>query len=67
MNLELIKDGYPLAIVPVEQRSDYYRNLDMIAASGDYAPFVKQVCELTEQGFESYSKALRSDIYRGNL
>lgn len=62
MNLELMKDGYPLAIVPVEQRSDYYRNLARIATNGDYVPFAKQVCELTDQGFEPYSKTLGFEL-----
>lgn len=54
MNLELLKAGYPLAIVPVEERFAYYDNLDRIATQGDYVPFTRQVAALVEKGFEMY-------------
>jgi Fic family protein len=64
MNLELMKDGYPLAIIQTDQRLDYYANLDLAAASGDYGPFVKQICDIAEQGFEPYSIALGYELGR---
>jgi Fic family protein len=54
MNLELMRSGFPVAIIPVEERSAYYTNLDRIAATGDYPPFVKQVCGLVGKSFEPY-------------
>ena len=54
MNLELLRAGFPLAIVPVEERSNYYANLDIVAVKGDYSPFALQVCALVENGFKPY-------------
>jgi Fic family protein len=58
MNLELVKAGYPLAIVPADQRQSYYESLDRIAVTGDYVPFIEQICSFVEQGFEVYSRVL---------
>lgn len=54
MNLELLRAGFPVVVVPVEERGAYYANLDAVAVQGDYAPFVKQICELVEQSFAPY-------------
>lgn len=54
MNLELMRAGFPVVIIPVEERSAYYTNLDCIAAKGDYVPFVQQVCDLVEKSFAPY-------------
>lgn len=54
MNLELLQAGYPVVIIPVEERSTYYTNLDAVAVRGDYKPFVWQVCGLAERSFEMY-------------
>lgn len=54
MNLELLQAGYPVVIIPVEERSAYYENLDAIAVRGDYKPFVWQLCGLVEKSFEPY-------------
>lgn len=58
MNLELAKAGYPLAIVKVKKRMGYYDSLDMASAQGHYKPFAKLVCNLVEDSFKMYSKAL---------
>jgi hypothetical protein len=62
MNLELMKGGYPLAIIQADQRKDYYANLGLVATNGDYAPFVKQICDILEQGFKPYSIALGYEL-----
>ena len=54
MNLELMRAGFPVVIVPVEERSAYYANLDAVAVQGDYVPFVEQVCDLVEKSFAPY-------------
>ena len=54
MNLELMRAGFPVVIVPVEERSAYYANLDAVAVKGDYVPFVEQVCGLVEKSFAPY-------------
>jgi Fic family protein len=54
LNLELLQAGYPVVIIPVEERSAYYENLDAVAVRGDYTPFVRQLCGLVEKSFEPY-------------
>ena len=54
MNLELLRAGYPIIIIPVEERSSYYSNLDAVAVRGDYKPLAWQVCGLVEKSFEPY-------------
>lgn len=54
MNLELLQAGYPVVIIPVEESSNYYSNLDCVAVRGDYLPFVRQVYGLVEKSFEPY-------------
>ncbi len=54
MNLELVKAGYPVVIIPVEERAAYYGNLDIIAVQGNYEPFARQLCALVEKAFEPY-------------
>mgnify|MGYP003623647012 FL=1 len=65
MNLELIRSGFPVAIIPVEERSAYYTNLDCIAATGDYVPFVQQVCNLVGNSFSPFWFVM--DIDEGDL
>lgn len=62
MNLELIKSGYPLAIIQADQRRDYYSNLDLVATTGDYTSFVRQICDIAESGFAPYSIALGCEL-----
>ncbi len=62
MNIELIKSGYPLAIVLQEQRREYYKNLDNVHVHGDYQPFVEQIGNLVKDGFEPYSRILGYDL-----
>ncbi|MDR1043692.1 MAG: Fic family protein [Candidatus Adiutrix sp.] len=54
MNLELMKSGYPVAILPVSARGEYYDALTAIQTRGDYLPFVRQICSLVEKSFEPY-------------
>lgn len=54
MNLELLRAGFPIVIIPVEERSAYYANLDAVAVRGEYEAFVRQVCGLVEKSFAPY-------------
>ncbi len=40
MNLELMKDGFPPAVLPVGKRLEYYEALDTAHAKNDYEPFL---------------------------
>jgi Fic family protein len=54
MNLELMKSGYPVTILPVSVRGEYYDALTAIQTRGEYLPFVRQICALAEKSFEPY-------------
>ena len=54
MNFELMKSGFPLVILKVENRLAYYETLDKAHTIGDYEPFIELVAELVEKSFEPY-------------
>ena len=58
MNLELLKAGFPAAVLPVSRRLEYYEALDTTHFSGEYEPFVTLIGEVVEQSFEPYWWAL---------
>lgn len=58
MNLELMKAGFPAAVLPVSRRLEYYEALDSAHCLGDYEPFVQLIVEVVEQSFEPYWWAL---------
>ena len=58
MNLELMKAGFPAAVLPVERRLAYYEALDVAHCTGDDAAFVGLVAEVVAESFEPYWWAL---------
>ncbi|WP_027390124.1 Fic family protein [Chrysiogenes arsenatis] len=58
MNLELMKAGFPAALVLVEQRLEYYEALDKAHCTGDYSNFIALVALCVQRGFEPYWWAL---------
>ncbi len=54
MNLELMKAGFPPAVLTVEKRLGYYETLDIAHIKGDYEPFLSLMAETVEQAFEPY-------------
>ena len=58
MNFELMKSGFPPAILPVEKRLEYYETLDRAHTKGEYAPFLLLIAKMVEEGFEPYWYAL---------
>lgn len=58
MNLELMKSGFPPAVLPVEKRLEYYEALDAAHTGNDYGPFVTLVVTIAEAGFRPYWHAL---------
>lgn len=58
MNLELMKSGFPAAVLPVESRLAYYEALDTAHCQGDYAPFVELLCQVVADSFKPYWWAL---------
>lgn len=58
MNLELMKAGYPSAILPVERRLAYYQALDADHVHGQQEVFVQMVASIVKEGFKPYFHAL---------
>ncbi|WP_035616169.1 Fic family protein [Haloferula sp. BvORR071] len=58
MNLELLKAGYPAAVLPVERRLDYYAALDRDHVHGDPGPFLDLISDIVKESFRPYFHAL---------
>lgn len=58
MNLELMKAGYPAAVLPVESRLAYYEALDQDHTGGDREPLVGLIAEVVKESFRPYFHAL---------
>ena len=54
MNLELIKHGFPPAIIKVENRLEYYNALDTAHTTQNYEPFLELIHKVVEESFEPY-------------
>jgi len=60
MNLILLREGYPPAVVRRERRSEYYDTLDR-AHEGDTDPFVTLVAEEAERSLNVWLAAVRAE------
>lgn len=58
MNLELIRQGYPLTIIEITDRLNYYNSLDKAHLTGDYDDFIKLVAYCVIRSFERYFSVL---------
>jgi Fic family protein len=58
MNLELMKAGYPAAVLPVESRLAYYEALDADHAAGKRESFVGMIAGVVKESFRPYFHAL---------
>jgi Fic family protein len=58
MNLELLKSGFPAAVLPVERRLEYYTALDAAHVEGNTEPFLVLVADLVRQSFDPYWQAM---------
>jgi len=58
MNLDLMRNGFPPVVLPVEQRLAYYDSLDTAHVEGNYAAFFDIIGELAMRAFDPYWHAL---------
>ena len=58
MNLELMKGGFPPAVLPMEKRLEYYETLDTAHTKDNYEPFLTLISNIVESGFKPYWHAL---------
>lgn len=54
MNLELMKDGFPIIIIKKEDREDYYNALEKAQTNGNYEDIISFIEKNVEQSFEFY-------------
>jgi len=54
MNLELMKDGFPPVVWPVEMRLRYYEALDNAHTENDYSLFLDLTTKIVEDSFSPY-------------
>ena len=77
MNLELMKNGYPITIIKNEDRDDYYQALEIASIDKNYIPltefikrsientfwiYYKHFNEETKEKFENYLKKNKIEI-----
>ena len=58
MNFELMKDGFPPVVLPVEKRLEYYEALDKAHTKNDYTSFLELAVKLSEESFKPYFHVL---------
>ena len=54
MNLELMKEGFPITIIKKEDREDYYNALEKVQTNGNYEDIISFIEKNVEQSFEFY-------------
>jgi len=54
MNLELIKEGYPPAVIRKEDREAYYSALDEACSSGNFDSITRLVSDATQRSIDIY-------------
>ena len=58
MNLELLRTGFPAAVLPVERRLEYYDALESAHVAGNFLPFLELIAGLVRESFAPYWQAL---------
>ncbi|MXN79846.1 Fic family protein [Burkholderia sp. 4701] len=58
LNFELMKAGYPPAIIRKEDRLAYYDSLDIACVSGDYTDITRLVAESVQRSLDTYLDVL---------
>ena len=66
LNFELMKDGYPPAIICKEDRLNYYDALDIACIGGDYSDITKLVAESVQRSLNIYLEVLGLRKGRGS-
>lgn len=54
MNLELMKEGFPITIIKKEDREDYYNALEKAHSNNEYEDIIKFIKDNVEKSFEFY-------------
>jgi len=58
LNMELIKQGYPIVVIKNEHRVEYYNALDKAHSEGKYEDFINIVAKAIEESLDLYLKLI---------
>ncbi|VEJ09400.1 Fic family protein [Actinobacillus delphinicola] len=58
MNLELMKNGYPITIIKLEDSKTYYQSLETASISNDFNPIIQFIAKNVQQSIERNLKML---------
>ena len=61
MNMILIKHGYTVAIIPIEEREQYIKTLEQVDKAEDLAEFITYVAHCCEYALNLHLKAARGE------
>ena len=61
MNLELMKNGFPPAVLQVESRREYYDALDLSHTADNHQPFLSLISQIAREAFAPYWHVLSID------
>ena len=61
MNLELMKEGYPITIIKNEDRLDYYSALEKSQTTDDYTDIKNFIRENVKRGIINFLEAIEND------
>lgn len=61
MNLILMQEGYPPAIIRKEERLDYINSLEKGQTTGDLSDFYNLICEAVDRSIDVYLEALQPE------
>ena len=62
LNMELLKQGYPIVIIKNEHRAEYYNALDKAHTEEKYDDFIKIIEKAVDESLELYIKILNSPL-----
>lgn len=62
MNYQLMRKGFLPIIIKIEDRLEYYNDLDLYATKGNLQPFTQMIEELEEKRLDEINKMIKQEI-----
>ena len=62
MNYQLMANGFLPIIIKVEDRLEYYNNLDIYATTGNLQPFIQMITNLEENRLNEINQIIKQEI-----
>ena len=54
MNLILMRNGYPISIINMENREEYMKALEIVSVNNDYNQFIEVVKKSIDESLDTY-------------